>query len=102
MTQVPTTEEAMRLLEDAEIRLRQRDYMRHQYGVLLRAGGEVSIEIIERGIEDLARTCRENACGDEDCERTRLAAALLVLHGGKEHLEYARLVMARNADTHSA
>ena len=36
MTQVPTTEEAMRLLEDAEIRLRQRDYMRHQYGLVIR------------------------------------------------------------------
>ncbi|MCR4340888.1 MAG: hypothetical protein NUW01_13495 [Gemmatimonadaceae bacterium] len=42
--------------------------------------------------EKLAKAWFQNDCGDEKCKEHRLAAALLVIRGGKEHVDYAEMV----------
>ncbi len=42
--------------------------------------------------EKLAEAWFQNDCGDEKCKERRLAAALLVIRGGKEHVDYAEMV----------
>lgn len=53
--------------------------------------------------DELAQAWKENQCGDSECERVRLEAALLVLRGhADDHKYYARVVAIGKQEIHKS